>query len=744
MSDDALTMRGPVHGTKDARKVAIGSGVGAVIETYDFIGFGTAAALYFGHAFFPGASPLAGTLASFATLGVGFAARPLGGIIGGHLGDKLGRKPVLVASLIVMGLATFVIGLLPTYAAVGIMAPILLVTVRIIQGIAFGAEWGGAILMSYEHAPWREKGRYTGMVQAGFPVGLLLANLVFLVSVHLPGDWAWRLPFLASIVLVIVGLIIRAKVPESPVFEDVKEHGDIVKSPIVKVIKEDWRNIVRGIGLRVAETAGYAVSITYMISYLKNAELATKSETLTALCIASAIGIFATMAWARLTDKIGRRTVYVWTCAFAMPVRSADVPAGEHRDLPADHRDLRGGLRRGSELDGRCPGRVVPRAVHGEHPCVGSLTGLPDFGDGVRLHTVHHHAAVRLVRLDRAGAAVQHATPRSVCWRHWSPGRPGGRASVSWPTRPPPLSPTRPTCTLAASKGTLMTLTVETGRRQEVAAAAYRMRHHVLNMGEAQGQGYVGQALGAADMLAAVYADQLRYRADDPHWEGRDRFLLSTGHYAIGLYAALAEAGIIAVDELDSYGSDGSRLPMSGMASYTPGMEISGGSLGHGLTVAVGMALGSAPSGFAVAGDQLPLRRRTGRGLDVGSGDGRKPSPAGEPDRDGRHQRAAGRRPHRRRAAHRAGRRQMGGLRLVRPARRRQRRRRAAGRLRRRRRPGAASPEHRRSSCATPGSGAACRCWRTGRKRTSCASTPTNGNSAASNSPPATQENEQS
>ena len=129
-------------------------------------------------------------------------------------------------------------------------------------------------------------------------------------------------------------------------------------------------------------------------------------------------------------------------------------------------------------------------------------------------------------------------------------------------------------------------------RARKVADAAYRMRHHVLNMGEAQGQGYVGQALGAADMLAAVYADQLRYRADDPHWEERDRFLLSTGHYAIGLYAALAEAGIIEVDELETYGSDDSRLPMSGMASYTPGMEISGGSLGHGLTVAVGMALG--------------------------------------------------------------------------------------------------------------------------------------------------------
>lgn len=319
MSDDALEMRGPVRGTKDARRVAIGSGVGAVIETYDFIGFGTAAALYFGTAFFPGASPVAGTLAAFATLGVGFAARPLGGIIGGHLGDKVGRKPVLVASLIVMGLATFAIGLLPTYESVGIVAPILLVTVRIIQGLAFGAEWGGAILMSYEHAPWKQKGRYTGIVQAGFPVGLLLANLVFLVSVHLDGDWAWRVPFLSSIFLVVVGLIIRARVPESPVFEDVKDKGDIVKSPIVEVVKTDWRNIVRGIGLRIAETAGYAVSITYMISYLKGAELATKTETLLALCVASALGIFATMGWARLTDKIGRRPVYLWVTAFGIP-----------------------------------------------------------------------------------------------------------------------------------------------------------------------------------------------------------------------------------------------------------------------------------------------------------------------------------------------------------------------------------------------------------------------------------------
>lgn len=318
MSNEALAMRGPVHGTADARRVAIGSSVGAVIETYDFIGFGTAAALYFGKAFFPGADALTGTLASFATLGVGFAARPLGGFIGGHLGDRLGRKPVLVASLIFMGLATFAIGLLPTYAQVGLLAPALLVTVRIIQGVAFGAEWGGAILMAYEHAPWTRKGKFTGMVQSGFPVGLLLANLVFLVSVHLGGTWAWRVPFLASIVLVIVGVIIRSKVPESPVFEDVKGAGQLTKAPLVEVVKHDWRNILRGIGLRIAETAGYAVSVTYMISYLNSKHLANTTETLVALCVASAIGIFATTAWGQLTDRIGRRPVYLWSCAFAV------------------------------------------------------------------------------------------------------------------------------------------------------------------------------------------------------------------------------------------------------------------------------------------------------------------------------------------------------------------------------------------------------------------------------------------
>ena len=405
MSNEALKMRGQVHGTKDA-KVAIGSGVGAVIETYDFIGFGTAAALYFGTAFFPTGDPVTGTLAAFATLGVGFAARPIGGIIGGHLGDKVGRKPVLVASLILMGVATFLIGLLPTYEQVGLLAPALLVFVRIVQGLAFGAEWGGAILMSYEHAPWKSKGKYTGIVQAGFPVGLLLANLVFLVSVNLGGELAWRVPFLASIVLVAVGLIIRSKVPESPVFDEVKESGSIVKSPITEVIKTDWRSIVRGIGLRIAETAGYAVSITYMISYLHTQQLADKTETLVALCIARPSA--SSPPWPGPASRTGSVAV---PCTSGLrlrrPVRHPHVPAGQHRNVHLRHRHHRHLLRRLPELPCRRPGPVVPGTVPGQDPLLRRLPGVPDLRHGLRLHPLRHHPPVRSPWLDGPGAPLQ-------------------------------------------------------------------------------------------------------------------------------------------------------------------------------------------------------------------------------------------------------------------------------------------------------------------------------------------------
>ncbi|MGR6963253.1 MFS transporter [Geodermatophilus sp. URMC 61] len=301
----------PIQGTPEKKKVAIGCSVGATIETYDFIGFGIAAALYFNTAFFPADDPLSGTLLSFATLGIGFAVRPLGGIIGGYLGDRIGRKPVLVGSLLLMGIATVLIGCLPTYQQVGIWAGILLVLVRVVQGLAFGAEWGGAILMCFEHAPWRKKGLYTGITQAGFPVGLLLANLAFLASVPLGGSWAWRVPFLLSAILIVVGIVIRLKVEESPEFEELKEEGEISKNPLVEVLRDDWRNILRAFCLRITETAGYAVSVTFMLSYIAAEGLADRSVTLTGTMIAAGIGIFATTYWGALTDRIGRRPVYL-------------------------------------------------------------------------------------------------------------------------------------------------------------------------------------------------------------------------------------------------------------------------------------------------------------------------------------------------------------------------------------------------------------------------------------------------
>ena len=305
----------PVLGTKHKLRVAIGSAVGTTVENYDFIGYGTAAALYFGTAFFPNSDPVAGTLLAFATLGIGFAARPLGGIIGGYLGDKIGRRPVLIASLLIMGFATVLIGCLPTYAQVGVLAPILLVSVRVIQGLAFGAEWGGAILMTFEHAPWRKKGRYTAIPQAGFPLGLLLANLAFLASSGLPGDWAWRVPFLLSSILIFAGLYIRLKVEESPEFELAKEEGELVKNPLFSVIKNDWRNLLRAFGLRVAETAGYAVAITYVTSYLRSNDLASRPDTILAIVIAALFGFPATLMWGRLTDRVGRKPVYLFGTA---------------------------------------------------------------------------------------------------------------------------------------------------------------------------------------------------------------------------------------------------------------------------------------------------------------------------------------------------------------------------------------------------------------------------------------------
>jgi MFS family permease len=315
---DHMAAQHAVEGTPARKKVALGSSIGATIETYDFIGFGTAAALYFNTVFFPATDPLSGTLLSFATLGIGFAVRPLGGIVGGYLGDRIGRKPVLVGSLLLMGVATVLIGALPTYEQVGVWAGILLVAVRVVQGLAFGAEWGGAILMTFEHAPWRKRGLYTGITQAGFPLGLLLANAAFLVSVPLGDQWAWRVPFLLSAVLIVVGIVIRLKVEESPEFETLKAEGEVSSNPLLEVLRTDWRNVLRAFCLRITETAGYAVSVTFVMSYLASEKLADRSLTLFALMLAAALGIAATTLWGALTDRVGRRPVYLFGTAITL------------------------------------------------------------------------------------------------------------------------------------------------------------------------------------------------------------------------------------------------------------------------------------------------------------------------------------------------------------------------------------------------------------------------------------------
>lgn len=312
------------HGSGDKLKTAIGSSVGTTIENYDFLAYGTASALYFGKDFFPGSDPVVGTLLAFATLGVGFAMRPIGGLIGGHLGDRIGRKPVLVGALLVMGLATFLIGCLPTYATVGVWAPVLLVIIRMIQGLAFGAEWGGAIMMAFEHAPWRQRGRYSSIPQAGVPLGLLLANLVFLVSSSWAGDWAWRVPFLFSIVLVGAGFFIRMQVGESPEFLETKARGELVKNPLVTVLKDDWANILRIIGMRLAESGGFYVIVTYLLSYITSNKIADRQVGLTGLVVAAGLGVVATICWGTLSDRIGRRPLYligtIGIIVFAFPM----------------------------------------------------------------------------------------------------------------------------------------------------------------------------------------------------------------------------------------------------------------------------------------------------------------------------------------------------------------------------------------------------------------------------------------
>ncbi|MBA2638101.1 MAG: MHS family MFS transporter [Solirubrobacterales bacterium] len=310
------------------RQVALASFIGTAIEWYDFFLYGTAAALIFNQLFFPEADPLVGTLLAFSTYAVGFVSRPIGGVVFGHFGDKIGRKSMLVLSLLIMGVSTAVIGLLPTYASVGSLAPLLLVTMRFIQGFGVGGEWGGAVLMAVEHAPRNRRGFYGSWPQMGVPAGLLLSTLVFTgVSAAVSDEqflaWGWRIPFVISLALVIVGLIIRLKLMESPTFRQVKESQTEAKMPIVDVLKIYPKNVALATGMRIAQNAIFYLFSVFVLAYVAGPLELDRQVGLNGVIIASALGLATVPLFGGLSDRLGRRPVYLFgavgTFLFAFP-----------------------------------------------------------------------------------------------------------------------------------------------------------------------------------------------------------------------------------------------------------------------------------------------------------------------------------------------------------------------------------------------------------------------------------------
>ncbi|MFE0647250.1 MFS transporter [Streptomyces sp. NPDC059534] len=322
--------------------------IGTTVEWYDFFLYGSAAALVFNTLFFPTADPLVGTLIAFITYAIGFAARPLGGIVFGHFGDKIGRKKLLVLSLLMMGGATFAMGLLPTYDSIGIGAPILLTVLRLVQGFALGGEWGGAVLIVSEHGGDKHRGFWASWPQAGAPGGNLLATgvLALLAAVQSESafqSWGWRVPFLLSGVLVAIGLWIRVSVSESPVFlaaqakaeaEAAASPGVKEKAPVVEVFRHSWREVLSAIGTRFGENISYYVLTSFLLVYVTVHLGLAKSTALNAVLIGSAVHFVTIPLWGALSDRIGRRPVTligsvgmaVWAFVFFGLVDSASFP----------------------------------------------------------------------------------------------------------------------------------------------------------------------------------------------------------------------------------------------------------------------------------------------------------------------------------------------------------------------------------------------------------------------------------
>ena len=294
--------------------VAFASAIGTTIEWYDFFLFGVVTPLVFNKLFFPNFDPLVGTLLAYTTFFVGFISRPIGGIIFGHYGDRIGRKTVLVLTILIMGVATFLIGLLPTYASVGIWAPVMLLFLRIFQGIGIGGEWGGAVLMAVEHSPAGRRGFYGSWPQIGVPAGLLLSSgMVYLLS-YLPEadfySWGWRIAFLISAVLVAVGLYIRLKIMETPAFTRIQESNKLVHVPFFELWRTHGKNTLLGLGARYIEGVTFNIFGVFVVGYLAGTLGLPRQTALAGVMIASAIMIVMLPIYGNLSDKIGRRRMF--------------------------------------------------------------------------------------------------------------------------------------------------------------------------------------------------------------------------------------------------------------------------------------------------------------------------------------------------------------------------------------------------------------------------------------------------
>lgn len=318
------------------RRAAVASLVGSALEWYDFFLYGTAAALVFGPLFFAGDDSLTGTLAAFGTFAIGFVARPLGGVIFGHFGDRVGRKSMLVITLMMMGVCTALIGLLPTYDQIGIWAPILLVVLRIVQGVAVGGEWGGAVLLISENAPPQRRGFFSAFSQVGVTLGFILSSSVFALFNLLPEgeflSWGWRIPFLLGLVLMIAGLVIRMKVEETPVFEELRSEGDSVRYPALEAIKTERRSILVTVGARMAENGGSYIFAVFSLAYGVHIGVGS-GVILTAIIAANILETFTMVGFAALSDRIGRRPVYligavgviIWAAPFFLLINTGNT-----------------------------------------------------------------------------------------------------------------------------------------------------------------------------------------------------------------------------------------------------------------------------------------------------------------------------------------------------------------------------------------------------------------------------------